>query len=115
MSFFFLIFSHRNNQNQIVEINDYLTDKGLNIYTDDILKPYTPELRTEIQKNIDHANAIVVFVTLKFMSKVNGMDGNNDICKIEYEYALKTAASKMVIVILEARMKDPSVWKGQLR
>ena len=49
------------------------------------------------------------------MGKVNGMDGNNDICKVEYDYALRTASSKLVIVILEERMKHLSQWKGALR
>ena len=69
----------------------------------------------KICQNIDDCESILIFVTSKFMGKVNGMDGNNDICKVEYDYALRTASSKLVIVILEERMKVLSQWKGALR
>ena len=68
-----------------------------------------------MNQNIDDCDSILIFVTSKFMGKVNGMDGNNDMCKLEYDYALKSASRKLVIVILEERMRDVSQWKGALR
>ena len=66
-------------------------------------------------KGIDDSESVLVFVTQKFMGKVNGMDGANDICKVEFDYALKSCSSKIILVVLEERMKNVSTWKGQLR
>lgn len=77
--------------------------------------PYILEMKTKIYQNINDSDSIIVFVTSKFMGKVNGMDGNNDVCKLEYDYALKTASGKMIVVILEERMRNISQWKGALR
>ena len=85
------------------------------IDTDNQHLAVTPQHKMKICQNIDECESILIFVTSKFMGKVNGMDGNNDICKVEYEHALRTASSKLVIVILEERMKFLSQWKGTLR
>lgn len=77
--------------------------------------PYSVDRKETMQDNISKSDSILIFVTSKFMSKVNGMDGNNDMCKLEYDYALKSASSKLVIVILEERMRIISQWKGALR
>lgn len=77
--------------------------------------PYSVDRKETMQDNISKSDSILIFVTSKFMSKVNGMDGNNDMCKLEYDYALKSASSKLVIVILEERMRNISQWKGALR
>jgi hypothetical protein len=69
----------------------------------------------EIYKDISSSKYVLMFITQKFMSKVNGMDGNNDLCKLEFEYILKHKSSKIVLLVIEQRMKDVSTWKGNLR
>lgn len=98
-------------------IDEELRSRGLTTIVDTASQhlAVTPQYKMKIYQNIDDCESILIFVTSKFMGKVNGMDGNNDICKTEYDYALRTASSKLVIVILEERMKVLSQWKGALR
>ena len=107
----------RSNQKQIHRIDEVMRSRGLTtiVDTDSQHLAVTPQHKMKICQNIDECESILIFVTSKFMGKVNGMDGNNDICKVEYEHALRTASSKLVIVILEERMKFLSQWKGALR
>jgi hypothetical protein len=115
ITFYSAIF--RSNQEQIQVIDEELRSRGLTTIVD-IAGHHlavTPHYKMQICQNIDDCESILIFVTSKFMGKVNGMDGNNDICKVEYDYALRTASSKVVIVILEERMKVLSQWKGALR
>ena len=107
----------RSNQEQILLIEEELRGRGLTTCVDKSSQPpsCTPESSAAMNRNIDECDSILIFVTSKFMSKVNGMDGNNDVCKLEYDYALKSASSKLVIVILEERMRIISQWKGALR
>lgn len=98
-------------------IDEELRNRGLTTHCDKSRHPslFSPEKKAAMTQNIDDAESILIFITQKFMGKVNGMDGNNDICKMEFEYALKTASSKIVLVILEDRMRNVATWKGQLR
>jgi hypothetical protein len=98
-------------------IDEEMRNRGLTTYVDKNRHPtpFSPDKRQNLYDNIDNSACILICITQKFMGKVNGMDGNNDICKIEFEYALRTAASKMVLVILEDRMRNVAAWKGQLR
>jgi hypothetical protein len=76
---------------------------------------YTPQIIEEIYKEISSSKFVLIFITQKFMSKVNGMDGNNDLCKLEYEYILKHKSRQIILLVIEKRMTDVSTWKGQLR
>ena len=98
-------------------IEEELRGRGLTTCVDKSSQPspYSNERKAKMQDDISKSDSILIFVTSKFMSKVNGMDGNNDMCKLEYDYALKSASSKLVIVILEERMRNISQWKGALR
>jgi TIR domain len=108
---------NRSNQEQMLLIDEELRGRGLTTCVDrsNHPSPYILEMKTKIYQNINDSDSILIFVTSKFMGKVNGMDGNNDICKLEYDYALKTASGKMIVVILEERMRNISQWKGALR
>jgi hypothetical protein len=65
---------------------------------------------------IDNASVIIVFVTQRYMNKVNGSDANDN-CRKEFHYAADTKSStKMIPVVMEPRMKDiKSNWSGLTR
>ena len=109
--------SKRSNQEQMLLIDEELRNRGMTTACDKNRQPFTltDPKKASMLKSIDDAESILIFVTQKFMGKVNGMDGENDLCKIEFDYALKTCASKMILVVLEERMKNVTTWKGQLR
>jgi hypothetical protein len=98
-------------------IDEELRARGLTTCVDKSSQPtpFTALKRETMHDNVDKSESILIFVTSKFMGKVNGMDGNNDICKLEYDYALKTVPKKIILVILEERMRDTSEWKGALK
>ena len=114
----FILFQFfRSNQEQILLIDEELRNRGLTTFCDQNRQPtpFSQAKKQTVYNNIDDAQSILVFITQKFMGKVNGMDGNNDICKLEFEYAMKTSSSKIILVVLEERMKNAATWKGNLR
>jgi hypothetical protein len=55
---------------------------------------------------IDNTAVVIVFVTQRYMTKVNGTDANDN-CRKEFNYAIQTKSStKMIPVLMEPRMKD---------
>ena len=107
----------RSNQEQMLLIDEELRNRGMLTACDKNRQPVTltDAKKAAMFKGIDDSESVLVFVTQKFMGKVNGMDGANDICKVEFDYALKSCSSKIILVVLEERMKNVSTWKGQLR
>jgi hypothetical protein len=63
---------------------------------------------------IDHARCVVVFITQRYVSKVDG-DNVNDSCQMEFSYAARTKSSaKMVTVVMEERMRKTNEWPGSV-
>ena len=65
-------------------------------------------------RGIDNAQCTVVFVTQRYMNKVDG-DDPNDNCQLEFNYATnRKSANKMVAVVMEERMRNTNNWVGEL-
>ena len=61
---------------------------------------------------IDRTQAVLVFVTKKYVDKVAGTN-TRDNCKKEFQYAeLKKSAQFMIPVVMEPSMRKTSTWSG---
>ncbi|ETV90903.1 hypothetical protein, variant [Aphanomyces invadans] len=64
---------------------------------------------------IERSILVLVFVTRRYMAKVNGSNPNDN-CQLEFGMAKCTqTASHMVPVILDPTMKSVATWAGQLK
>eukprot|EP00732_Lithocolla_globosa_P008215 Lithocolla_globosa_v1_NODE_11441_length_509_cov_2.552863.p1 type:complete len:104 gc:universal NODE_11441_length_509_cov_2.552863:2-313(+) len=62
---------------------------------------------------IDQSDFCLVFLTSKYLGKINTDDDIVDNCKFEFFYSVfhKTPA-KMMVVVLETGLEDPKKWQG---
>ena len=66
-------------------------------------------------EGIDDTQAVVVFVTKRYMDKLMTATHIQDNCKKEFKYAVRRhTEAKMIPVIMEPEMKDSSKWSGPL-
>jgi hypothetical protein len=64
---------------------------------------------------IDSSELVIVFVTERYMKKVNGEGekGSQDNCKLEFQYAIQKKKVDMCIaVVMEESMKNQDRWSG---
>ena len=100
----------RDNHARVSKINEGLKKRGLETWFD------SDRMRGDIQKQmargIDNAQCVVVFVTKRYVDKVQG-DEDRDNCQIEFMYAAnRKGGNRMVAVVMEERMRDTSLWSG---
>ena len=69
----------------------------------------------QMANGIDNSQVVLVFVTKRYLLKVDGAGarGDNDNCKFEFEYACnRKGVEKMLSVVMEADCTDTSSWQG---
>jgi hypothetical protein len=101
----------RKNHDLVAKINEALKSLGFVTWFDS--DRMTGDVEDKMVSGIDNASVIIVFVTQRYMNKVNGSDANDN-CRKEFKYATKKKSStKMVPVVMEPRMKDnKGHWTG---
>ena len=63
-------------------------------------------------EGIDASNAVVVFITPRYIEKVGGTN-KGDNCKLEFKYAARVKTSaKMLGVVMDGTVRNPQGWKG---
>ena len=61
-------------------------------------------------QGIDQTKGIIVFITRRYLKKVNGEDASDN-CKLEFNYASRRKiSSKMVAVVMDKSMHDTKTW-----
>jgi WD40 repeat protein len=104
----------RLNHDRVAAINRELKSLGFVTWFDS--DRMTGDVVDQMVSGIDNASVIIVFVTQRYMNKVNGSKANDN-CRKEFKYATQRKSStKMIPVVMEPRMKDISVnWSGTLQ
>jgi len=75
----------------------------------------TGNINKQMSTGIDNSKAIIVFITKRYLQKVDGEGerGEDDNCKYEFEYALaRKGVKSMIAVVMEPRCRNTSQWKG---
>jgi hypothetical protein len=100
----------RDNHNRVERINTDLKQRNIVTWFD--ADRLSGDVLAQMTSGIDHTKAVVVFITERYMNKVNG-DDNRDNCKFEFEYAFRTlGAGRIIPVVMEDRMRNTRNWKG---
>jgi hypothetical protein len=96
----------------VAAVNRALTAKGVKTWFDDEMM--TGQVRKTMADGIENTQCVVVFITSIYRDKVNG-DDMGDNCQYEFAYAVEQLRpQRMVPVVMEAGMRNPRDWKGQL-
>lgn len=73
------------------------------------------DVREAMRNGIENADVVVVFLTSRYLEKVNKGD-RRDNCKYEFEYAFECKGdTKMVTVVLDPALRNPRGWGGVVR
>ena len=100
----------RDNHFRVSIINKELQDIGYKTWFDgDHLKG---DLFEQIAQGIENSQGVIVFITQKYIDKVDG-ENAGDICKKEFNYAaVKKTSANMVAVLMETEMRATEKWTG---
>lgn len=100
------------NHARVSLVNDALKARGLRTWFDS--EQMQGNIKKQMTKGIDNAQCVVVFVTKRYMEKVDG-DNANDNCQLEFNYATnRKSGAKMLAVVMEDRMLNSKEWVGEL-
>ena len=100
---------NRNNHARVGIINKLLKDQGFKTWFDD--DKMVGHIYQKMAEGIDESDIILVFITKVYMEKLNRKGHDN--CKKEFTYAI-TRNKKMLPIVMEPCMRDPSQWVGNL-
>jgi len=100
----------RDNHARVMLIKQSLARLGVQTWVDD--EEMKGDIDTAACKGIDESGMVLLFITKRFMEKVGG-DDERDFCRLEFNYAKgKKTAKKMLCVVMEPELKNPTDWKG---
>ncbi|RYG69961.1 toll/interleukin-1 receptor domain-containing protein [archaeon] len=100
------------NHERVARMNEALKKRGLRTWFDS--EKMEGNVKKKMIQGIENANCIVVFITKRYMDKVDS-DNAEDNCQLEFNYASRRkTAKRMVPVVMEERMRAPSDWIGEV-
>mmetsp|Transcript_10907 Transcript_10907/g.16537 ORF Transcript_10907/g.16537 Transcript_10907/m.16537 type:complete len:986 (+) Transcript_10907:268-3225(+) len=105
----------RNNHQRVSSINRGLERRGIRTHFLEekvdaealCVKDMSPEINSSV--------TVIAFVTEKYISQVDGegIDGADDNCKLEFEYALRCrGVDNIITVVMENACADSTKWRG---
>ena len=103
----------RDNHARVAAVHAQLTAAGLRCWFDE--EQMQGDINSKMTSGIDDSAVVVCFVTSRYVTKVSGEgpNGDDDNCKLEFDYTvLRKGAGRMVAVVMEPSMKNPSNWVG---
>jgi len=96
---------------RVSTVNSYLKSMGIRTWFDE--ERMQGNVLDRMCTGIDDSECVVVFVTQNYVDKVGGVNGPQDNCKKEFEYAERTkGADKLISVVFEPSVKKTSLWRG---
>jgi hypothetical protein len=101
----------RSNHARVAALNTLLQQRGLRTWFDE--ERMSGHIVQQMCRGIDHARAVIVFVTRRYMTKVDA-DGDDN-CKKEFNYAvMRHGTARMVPIVMEHSALDTRQWFGPL-
>jgi alpha-tubulin suppressor-like RCC1 family protein len=101
----------RTNHKRVSKINNELKRFGIETWFDE--ERLQGEVVLQITAGIDKTKVVIVFITKRYMNKVDQKSSELDYCQMEFGYALRTKkVTNMIPVVMEAEMLDTSKWFG---
>ena len=104
----------RKNHDRVAKVNLALKAKGIKTWFDS--DQMVGDIDDQMVNGIDNTQAVIVFVTQRYMKKVNAANALDN-CRKEFKYCCQTKTSSLMIpVVMEPRMRDVNKeWKGLLK
>ncbi|ETW01595.1 hypothetical protein H310_06235 [Aphanomyces invadans] len=102
--------THKN----VSAVNTLLKARGITTWFDE--EKMEGNVKKQMIHGIDHARAIVVFVTQRYIDKVGGNNAEDN-CQLEFNYAARRkTASKMIPVLIDPSpaLKNTGNWTGEV-
>ena len=76
----------------------------------------TGNIWDQMCQGIDKTQLVLVFVTQRYIEKVQGTFSDRDNCKLEFQYAVGNKSLQYVIPVnMEHRTRKPAVWPGKIK
>ena len=104
---------NRDNHRRVSMVNEALKKRKFKTWFDEEMM--VGQINKMMTDGIEGSKTVIVFVTKRYMEKVNGdgEGGDDDNCKFEYDYANRRKGnSAMYPVVMEPRCKDTRNWPG---
>ena len=102
--------SGRDNHQRVSLINRDLNNLGYQTWFDE--EKMSGSIVHAMGKGIDETNGAIVFITKRYLEKVNGNKADDN-CKLEFNYAARRkTTTKMVPVVMEESMREQKTWTG---
>jgi len=102
----------RSNHARVSTFNAALQAMGIDTWFDE--ERMRGNIVAAMTSGIDNTKCCVVFITQRYMEKVNGPDARDN-CQIEFNYAFsRLGPQKMIAVVMEPRMRNTGAWTGAL-
>eukprot|EP00599_Poterioochromonas_sp_BG-1_P004892 CAMPEP_0173141388 /NCGR_PEP_ID=MMETSP1105-20130129/5467_1 /TAXON_ID=2985 /ORGANISM="Ochromonas sp., Strain BG-1" /LENGTH=1200 /DNA_ID=CAMNT_0014054587 /DNA_START=163 /DNA_END=3761 /DNA_ORIENTATION=+ len=100
----------RNNHSRVAKINEALKARGILTWFDN--DRMEGNIVQKMCDGIDKTSLALVFVTQRYIEKVNHPHGNDN-CQLEFNYALqRITPSRMIPVVQESRCLNQRTWDG---
>jgi hypothetical protein len=106
----------RNNHERVKVMNRHLKAAGLRTWFDE--EAMHGNIREQMQKGIDYASCVVVFITERYIDKVGGKgdSGEMDNCRFEFNHiAGSKPPSRIITVVMEPRCRNQKEWYGMIK
>jgi len=100
---------NRENHSRVATVNELLKSQGFKTWFDE--DRMVEHIYQKMAEGIDDSDIILVFISKAYMEKLNITGHDN--CKKEFTYAI-TRKKKMLPIVMEPCMRDPSQWVGNL-
>ena len=105
----------RDNHTRASLLNTKLKQLGLRTWFDEERLASGGTLDVMMMEGLDASRSVIVCATVRYMEKISGSANNDNCCK-EFQHALATKGrGKMLAVVMEPGMANPSVWTGPLK
>ena len=100
------------NHKRVTEINKLLQDRGITTWFDE--EQMEGNIQKKMIRGIDNASCVLVFITKRYMDKVDG-DDSADNCQLEFNYSIKRKKAGFILpVVMEKSMKLTDDWCGPI-
>ena len=103
----------RDNHARVSKVNYWLKANGVITWLDS--ERMAGNIIEKMTDGIDNCCVFIVFATRKYIDKVGGKNGENDNCKLEFNYAaLRKTTMNMHVVVHEEGCRNPQTWNGSM-
>ena len=103
----------RDNHERVIAVARALEKAGLRVWLDE--QEMRGDVNQQMTDGIDDSACLLAFITKRYLLKAGGKgpNGDNDNCKLEFDYGLRRKkVENFVVAVMERGCMDPNEWQG---